>query len=90
MDYEKIFYQKTKTNRCVEWAYYQAGTAGSFVKALCRAYELGDLQNRRRLELAFPYLFGAAREWYYCDDPDQYLKELIEVEDNSETEIKEI
>lgn len=81
MDYEKIFYQETRTNRRIEWAYYKAGMAGSFVKALCRAYELGDLQNRHRLELAFPLLFSAAREWYYSDNPDKYLQDLINDEE---------
>lgn len=78
MDYEKIFYKETNTNREVEWAYYKIGEAGSFVTALCKAWELGDLENRRRLELAFPRLFTAARIWATCDDPDNYIEELLQ------------
>lgn len=77
MDYEKIFYKETQTNREIEWAYYKTGAAGSFVNAVCRAWELADLENRRRLELAFPRLFGAARAWAYSEDPDQYIKDLL-------------
>jgi len=77
MDYEKIFYADSNTDREVEWAYYKRGTSGSFVAALCRAWELGDLENQRRIELAFPRLFNAARIWMYSDNPDQYIEELL-------------
>ena len=88
MDYDKIFYQKTPTNREVEWAYYMTGTAGSFVNALCRAYEMADLNNRRRLELAFPYLFGAAHIYMTTDEPEAFIKRLLK-EDKSFTDIEE-
>ncbi len=77
MDYEKIFYADSNTDREVEWAYYKRGTAGSFATALCRAWELGDLENQRRLELAFPHLFHAAKAWMYSDNPDEFIEELL-------------
>lgn len=81
MDYEKIFYTKTPTNRRKGWAYFKQGTSGSFATALCHAYELGDLENRRRLELAFPYLFSAAREWYYADNPESAIQQILSEEE---------
>lgn len=78
---EKIFYTKTPTNRRKEWAYFKQGTSRSFVTALCHAYELGDFLNRRRLELAFPYLFSAAREWYYADNPEATIQQILSEEE---------
>lgn len=77
MDYEKIFYQESPTNNEKEWAYYKKGQSGSFVTALCRAYELGDLENRRRLELAFPRLFLTAKSWFYSENPDEFLETIL-------------
>lgn len=77
MDYEKIFYTKTQTNRRKEWAYFKQGAPGSFATALCHAYELGDLENRRRLELAYPYLFSAARKCYYADNPEAAIQQIL-------------
>lgn len=77
MDYEKIFEEETRTNRAVEWGYYVRGKAGSFVAALCRAWELGDLQNRHRLALAFPRLFSAALVWQFSDNPEQFIEQLL-------------
>lgn len=74
--YDKVFMEETPTNNEKEWAYYKAGTSGSFATALCRAYELADLKNRHRLELAYPRLFGAAKAWMYSDNPDDFLKKL--------------
>lgn len=81
MDYEKIFYTKTQTNRRKEWAYFKQGASGSFATALCHAYELGDLENRRRLELAYPYLFSAARECYYADNPEAVIQQILSEEE---------
>lgn len=77
MDYEKIFYEKTPTNHEKTWAYYKRGSTGSFATALCHVYELADLNNKRRLELAFPRLFNTARSWMYSENPDQFLKEIL-------------
>lgn len=76
MDYEKIFYNETPTNTPKTWAYYKQGTTGSFATTLCHAWELADLENRRRLELAFPRLFNAAHAWAYSENPDEYLQKL--------------
>lgn len=77
MDYEKLFDEETNTNRAVEWAYYKRGKAGSFATALCKAWELGDLENQRRLELAFPRLFSAAKSWMYSDNPEEFIEEIL-------------
>lgn len=78
MDYEKIFYEETPTNNEKTWAFYKYGQTGSFATALCHAYELADLNNRRRLELAFPRLFNTARSWMYSENPDEYLKSVLD------------
>lgn len=78
MDYEKIFYKETPTNHEKTWAYYKRGSTGSFATALCRAYEQADLNNKHRLELAFPRLFNTARSWMYSENPDRFLKEILE------------
>ena len=80
MDYEKIFYNETPTNTPKTWAYFKNGSTGSFATALCHAWELADLDNRRRLELAFPRLFNTARSWSYSDNPDEYLEKIIKGE----------
>lgn len=82
MDYDKIFYNETFTNTPKTWACFKKGLTGSFATALCHAWELGDLENRRRLELAFPHLFNAARAWAYSDNPDEYLETLMKREEN--------
>lgn len=61
MDYEKIFYTKTPTNRRKGWAYFKQGTSGSFATALCHAYELGDLENRRYISRPLPKRYGNCR-----------------------------
>lgn len=76
MDYEKIFYNETPTNTLKTWAYFKYGSTGSFATALCRAWELADLDNRRRLQLAFPRLFNTAFSWEWAENPDEYLKEI--------------
>lgn len=72
------FRQKTNTNRAVEWAYYKLGRTGSFATLICRAWEVADMENRARLEEAFPLLFGAANMWWLNKDPDDYLRKLLE------------
>ena len=73
MDFEK----ETPTNNAKTWAYYKMGQTGSFATMLCRAWELGDLENKARLEAAFPLLFGTAIIWSYTADPDEYLEEIL-------------
>ena len=80
MDYEKIFYEETPTNNEKTWAYYKLGSTGSFATALCKAYELSDLNNKRRLELAFPRLFSTARTWMYSENPDKFLTDVLKGE----------
>lgn len=75
--YDKVFYEETATNNRKTWAYFKYGQTGSFATALCHAYELADLDNRHRLELAFPRLFNTARSWMYSDNPDKYLKDIL-------------
>lgn len=77
MDFEKIFFKRTSTNNEKEFLYYLEGNSGSFVKALCQAYELGDADNRRRLEIAYPFLLGyAARGYMQTQDQACFLKHL--------------
>lgn len=73
MDYEKIFDEETPTNT----PKFKYGSTGSFATALCRAWELADLDNRRRLQLAFPRLFNTAFSWEWAKNPDEYLAEII-------------
>lgn len=80
MDYEQIFYRETNTNREKEWAFFKMNKSGAFASTLCRAYELADSENKRRLELAFPRLFGAARSWFYSENPDQFLQMILKGE----------
>lgn len=80
--YENIFYAETNTNNEKGWAYYKKGASGSFATALCRAYELGDTNNRHRLELAFPRLFQTARSWFYSENPDDFLNEVLNKKTN--------
>lgn len=75
--YDKVFYKETATNNRKTWAYFKYGQTGSFATALCHAYELADLDNRRRLDMAFPRLFNTARTWMYSDNPDGYLKDIL-------------
>lgn len=77
MDYEKIFYEETATNNEKTWASYKMGTTGSFATTLCKAYELADLKNKRRLELAFPRLFSTAIAWFYSETPDKFLMDIL-------------
>lgn len=71
------FNEETATNNVKTWAFYKAGTSGSFATALCSAFEKADLRNRQRLREAFPLLFKTADEWFVSDDPDAYLKEIL-------------
>ena len=73
MDTEK----ETLTNREIEWAYYKLGRSGSFATALCRAWELADFENKSRLEVAYPLLFGAANLYMLSEDPDEFIQELL-------------
>mgnify|MGYP006913557725 CR=1 FL=1 len=77
MDYEKIFDKETPTNTPKTWAYFKYGSTGSFAIALCRAWELADLDNRRRLELAFPRLFNTALSRERAENPGEYLIKIM-------------
>ena len=76
MDFEK----ETPTNNEKTWAYYKCGRSGSFATVLCRAWELGDLDNKARLEAAFPRLFGTALIWMYSDHPDEFIEKILDKE----------
>lgn len=71
IDYEETFNKETKTNSKSTWDFYKKGDCGEFAKHLCKAFEVGDFNNRTRLLLAFPLLFTNKN----C--VKQYLNETI-------------
>lgn len=79
--------KRTPTNTEKGWAYYKMGVSGSFLTAICRAWECADTQNRARLLTAFPRLFFTAMVWESCDDPDKYLRAVLEKEDDNEVDM---
>lgn len=79
--------ERTPTNTEKGWAYYKRGVSGSFLTAICRAWEQADSQNRARLQHAFPRLFFTAMVWEACDDPDDYLRSVLEKDDTNETDV---
>jgi hypothetical protein len=76
------FLEETPTNNRKTWAYYKLSSTGSFATALCRAWELADNDNRKRLKFAYPRLFGIADTWERANKPKEFLEDILRGEND--------
>lgn len=78
---KKYFTQKPRQTGVKNGLILSKGRREVLQQLFCHAYELGDLENRRRLEFAYPYLFSAARKCYYADNPEAAIQQILSEEE---------